>query len=137
MKFPPNNLCPCGSQKKYKKCCKTFHDGTLPKSALELMKSRYSAYAVGKNEYIINTTHETNKDFSTDIKSWNSDILNFCENTKFEKLEIINFIDGVEESFVTFKANLIQQNQDVSFTEKSRFLKVNDKWFYVDGEFLD
>ena len=137
MKFPPNNPCPCGSQKKYKKCCKTFHDGVLPKSALELMKSRYSAYSVGKSEYIINTTHEKNKDFSTNIKSWNSDILNFCENTKFEKLEIIDFIDGVEESFVTFKATLIQDKKDVSFIEKSRFLNVNGKWFYVDGEFLN
>lgn len=137
MKFPPNNPCPCGSLKKYKKCCKTFHDGVLPSSALELMKSRYSAYSAHQADYIIATTHNTNKDFKNDTNSWKRDILDFCENTKFEKLEIIDFIDGVEESFVTFKASLNQQNQDVSFTEKSRFLKEHGKWMYVSGEFID
>ncbi|MCT7612512.1 SEC-C metal-binding domain-containing protein [Aliarcobacter butzleri] len=26
MKISVNSLCPCGSLKKYKKCCKIFHD---------------------------------------------------------------------------------------------------------------
>lgn len=135
MKFPPNNPCPCGSNLKYKKCCKTFHDGVLPKTALELMKSRYSAYAVHKIDYIISTTHNANNDFTTDIKAWGRDIKNFCENIEFKNLEIIEFIDGEIEAFVTFRATLIQENQDVSFTEKSRFLKENNKWFYESGVF--
>lgn len=135
MKFSPNALCPCGSSKKYKKCCKVFHDGVLPKTALELMKSRYCAYAVENEKYIIHTTHKNNKDFSEDIKSWALDILDFCKNTEFKKLDILEFMDGETESFVTFKAHLNQQNQDVSFVEKSRFLRVDGKWLYVDGVF--
>ncbi|GGD46071.1 UPF0225 protein [Malaciobacter pacificus] len=137
MKFPPNNPCPCGSQKKYKKCCKVFHDGTLPTNALELMKSRYSAFAVHKAEYIIATTHSQNQDFTSDVSSWKKGILDFCENTSFNGLEIIDFIDGELESYVTFKAILEQANQDATFTEKSRFLKENGKWLYVDGKFID
>lgn len=138
MKFSVNDTCPCGSQKKYKKCCKPFHDNiTLPKTALELMKSRYCAYALEKSEYIILTTHKDNVDFQSDIKSWNNDILDFCKNTKFEKLEILEFIDSIEESFVTFKATLLQHNKDASFCEKSRFLKIDGKWLYVDGKFID
>ncbi len=137
MKFPPNNPCPCGSLKKYKKCCKVFHDGTLPVSALELMKSRFSAFATHKSQYIISTTHSDNQDFTSDINSWISSINQFCENTHFEKLEIVDFQDGDTESFVTFKATLFQSNQDVSFIEKSRFLKENKKWLYVDGEFIN
>lgn len=137
MKFPPNNPCPCGSSLKYKKCCKKFHDGISVNNALELMKSRYSAFATSNINYIISTTHTTNVDFSNDLKSWAKDILLFCENTEFKNLEILEFIDGEFESYVTFKATLYQDKKDVSFTEKSRFLKENGKWFYVSGEFLN
>ncbi len=78
MKFSVNESRPCGSLKKYKKCCKPFHDKiTFPKTALELMKSRYSAFAVANSDYIIFTTHQNNPDFTTDLKSWTNDILNF------------------------------------------------------------
>ena len=138
MKFSPNDICPCGSLKKYKKCCKPFHDKiTFPKTALELMKSRFSAFAVLIVDYIIFTTHENNSDYISDLKSWNQDIMNFSKNTRFERLEILDFIEGEVESFVTFKATLFQDNTDISFIEKSRFLKVEDKWLYIDGQFID
>lgn len=138
MKFSPNDICPCGSLKKYKKCCKPFHDKiTFPKTALELMKSRFSAFAVLIADYIIFTTHENNSDYISDLKSWNQDIMNFSKNTRFERLEILDFIKGEVESFVTFKATLFQDNTDISFIEKSRFLKVEEKWLYVDGQFID
>ncbi len=138
MKFSANDNCPCGSLIKYKKCCKPFHENIkTPINALELMKSRYCAYAIEKSEYIISTTHQKNRDFNTDTKVWNNDILDFSRNTKFEKLEILEFIDGQTESFVTFKANITQNKQDVSFIEKSRFVKENGKWQYIDGEFIN
>ena len=138
MKFSANDNCPCGSLIKYKKCCKPFHENIkTPITALELMKSRYCAYAIEKSEYIILTTHQNNRDFNTDTKAWNNDILDFSKNTKFEKLEILEFIDGETESFVTFKANITQNKQDVSFVEKSRFVKENGKWQYIDGQFID
>ena len=64
-------------------------------------------------------------------------ILNFSKNTRFEKLEILEFIDGEVESFVTFKATLFQDKNDISFIEKSRFLKTEGIWKYVDGQFID
>ena len=138
MKFSANDNCPCGSLIKYKKCCKPFHENIkTPINALELMKSRYCAYAIEKSEYIILTTHQNNRDFNTDTKVWNNDILDFSRNTKFEKLEILEFIDGQTESFVTFKANITQNKQDISFIEKSRFVKENGKWQYIDGEFIN
>jgi SEC-C motif-containing protein len=136
LKFSVNDSCPCGSTKKYKKCCKTFHDKIIfPKTALELMKSRYSAYATSNAKYIIETTHKDNPDFTDNIKEWENDILIFCNNTKFIGLEILEFIDDENESYVMLKANMIQQGNDVSFIEKSRFLKVDGKWLYVDGKF--
>ena len=138
MKFSANDNCPCGSLIKYKKCCKPFHENIkTPINALELMKSRYCAYAIEKSEYIILTTHQNNRDFNTDTKVWNNDILDFSRNTKFEKLENLEFIDRQNENFVTIKSNITQNKQDVSFINKSRFIKENGKWQYIDGEFIN
>jgi SEC-C motif-containing protein len=131
-KFSPNKVCPCGSANKYKKCCSIYHKGALPPTALLLMKSRYCAYAVGDSNYIIKTTHPDNPDYTADIKSWKESILSFSKQTNFLSLEIIDFIDGKEEAFVTFNARLSSGD----LKEKSRFLKLRDQWFYVDGEFL-
>ena len=135
MKISPNTQCPCNSEKKYKKCCKVFHEGSSPKTALELMRSRFCAYSLHNANYIINTTHKNNQDYNLDINSWKKDILNFCDYTDFIKLEILETIEGIDESYVTFKATLKQDNLDASFTEKSRFLKEQGKWLYVDGTF--
>jgi SEC-C motif-containing protein len=138
LKLSVNSICPCGSLKKYKKCCKIFHgDIKKPSNALKLMKSRFSAFAFCKSDYIIKTTHQKNCDFSLNTSSWIADIELFCKNTSFENLEILDFIDNEFESFVTFKATLFQNKKDTSFIEKSRFLKENNTWLYVDGEFLN
>ena len=133
MKPSPNMFCPCGSGNKYKKCCSKYHKGAFAPDALLLMKSRYSAYAVGNSHYIIKTTHPDNPDYTSDIKSWEASILNFSEQTNFLSLEIINFIDGEEEAFVTFNARLSSGD----LKEKSRFLKRYDRWLYIDGTFCD
>lgn len=138
MKLTVNSPCPCGSPLKYKKCCKVFHDNIKnPLNALELMKSRFSAYAFKQSNYIIKTTHKENQDYSENILEWKKEIEIFSSNTDFDKLEILEFIKGEIESFVTFRANLFQNKNDVSFIEKSRFKKEDNIWLYVDGEFLE
>lgn len=137
MKISVNAMCPCGSLKKYKKCCKIFHNGMNPKTALELMKSRYSAFAAGDYKYIMNTTHKENSDYSEDYLSWKESILTFSKDSDFKKLEIIEFIDDDIESYVTFKAIIFHGAHDNSFSEKSKFLKVNGAWLYHSGEILD
>lgn len=123
-----NRPCPCGSGKKYKKCCKRYHDGlSLPENALLLMKSRYAAYAVGQLDYIIATT-----DPSGDVPDRDS-IDTFSRSTEFCRLEIIAFEDGKEQATVTFKAHLTRDGKDVSFQEKSLFRKSSDRWLYVEA----
>ena len=132
-KTSPNIPCPCGSNQKYKKCCLIYHKGAKPKNALLLMRSRYSAYAVGDSRYIIKTTHPNNPDYSTDTKSWRESIDLFCSSTEFLGLEIMEFINGEEEAFVTFRAKL----SSGEMIEKSRFLKVENQWLYESGEFSE
>ena len=130
-KTSPNTPCPCGSKKKYKKCCQSYHKGAKAKTALLLMKSRYSAYAVGNSSYIIKTTHTNNSDFTDNIKAWKESIESFCQVTEFLGLEILEFVDGTKEAFVTFKAKLSSGDM----IERSRFLKEGGEWLYESGEF--
>lgn len=95
------------------------------------MRSRYSAYALGIIEYIIATTHPNNPDAAIALADWQKGITDFTANTKFLGLTIVEFIDGEEESFVTFEA----QFDHGMMKEKSRFLKVEGKWFYESGTF--
>ena len=97
------------------------------------MRSRYAAYALCLPEYIIKTTHPENPAYQTNQEKWASEILTFCETTQFTGLEILDFIENKNEAFVTFKALLKQNEKDASFTEKSRFLKENHQWLYVEG----
>jgi len=131
-KISPNTPCPCGSHVKYKKCCAIYHKGAFPKTALLLMKSRYSAYAVGDSSYIMKTTHPNNPDHTDDTKAWRESIELFCNATEFLGLEIVVFVNGEEEAFVTFSAKLSSGDM----LEKSRFLKLDSRWFYESGEFI-
>jgi SEC-C motif-containing protein len=125
--------CPCHSQKIYSDCCQPYHQNALPKTALALMRSRYSAYALGLTDYIVQTTHPSNPNFKLSLEEWKKQIKQFSANTAFIGLEILEFIDDPEISYVTFKAELKQGWNDASFVEKSRFLKVKGRWLYVDG----
>ncbi|HZF70494.1 YchJ family protein [Sulfuricurvum sp.] len=132
MKISPNAPCPCHSGEKYKNCCFPYHRGIFPSNAQKLMRSRYSAFALGLSEYIMATTHPNNPDYTEEKEVWKKHILEFSLSTRFLGLKISEFIDGESEAFVTFEAKL----DGGILKEKSRFLKVNNKWLYVDGEFL-
>jgi SEC-C motif domain protein len=131
MKLSSNSLCPCHSGEKYKKCCQPYHKGILPSNAQKLMRSRYSAFSLGLADYIIATTHPNNSDYTKEKELWEQNILDFSQNTRFIGLKIKEFIDGVDEAFVSFEAVL----DSGILQEKSHFLKVNGKWLYESGKF--
>jgi len=128
MKITKNSKCPCGSGKKYKECCFKYHKGAKPKNALILMKSRFSAYAVGDANYIIKTTHKNSPHYEEDKLQWIKEIKEFSKSN-FKKLEIIEFTENENEAFVEFKAYI----DDYIMHENSRFIK-EDIWYYIDGE---
>jgi len=55
-------VCPCLSGLPYDECCGVFHrgDGTAP-TAERLMRSRYSAFAVGDTDYLLATWHPSTR----------------------------------------------------------------------------
>jgi SEC-C motif domain protein len=121
----------------YHKCCKRYHDGELPETAEQLMRSRYAAYSMSNADYVMDTTHPQNSSYTTDREAWKKDILRFCTVTKFNGLRIVDRSDEADASFVTFAAELAQMKKDVSFTERSKFLKVDGRWLYHSAEILE
>ncbi len=97
------------------------------------MRSRYSAYALHKPEYIIKTTHPDNPGYKKNYRKWIEEILNFCRNTQFQKLDILEVIDEGDEGYVSFNAHLFQNNQEKELIEKSYFVKDGQQWLYRDA----
>ncbi|MGB7978026.1 MAG: peptide deformylase [Chlamydiales bacterium] len=129
--------CPCKSGHTYGNCCLPFHEGQLPETALKLMRSRYSAYALCLPAYIIHTTHPGSPEFSHHTAQWSKKIFEFCKETEFKNLEILHFLENPPFATVTFTAHLIQNKRDVSFTEKSYFEKIKGKWLYRSGQLAE
>jgi len=100
-------LCPCCSGKQYEECCKVFHDGAKPQNALQLMRSRYAAYALNIPDYIMKTTHPENPLFSKDKLLWKEKISQFSRNTSFQKLEILDFKEKIKLSHRNFYCSFV------------------------------
>lgn len=126
------NLCPCGTSKDYHQCCEPIHrDHSLATTPEQLMRSRYSAHVKGLVEFVIDTYHpscEAGKDRAAIIESIESE---------WSALEVIQSeaSDNADEGFVTFKAYFIQDGQTYCLEERSRFIKHDQCWYYIDGTF--
>lgn len=103
--------------------------GSAAPTALALMRSRYSAYALGLAEYIIQTTHPQNPLYEKNLKKWAEEIRSFSRETQFVQL----VIEGFGEDWVAFIAHLVQNDRPVLLKEKSQFAKLKGKWLYLIG----
>ncbi len=99
------------------------------------MRSRFSAYALGLIDYIVQTTDPKGERYETNTDIWRQNIQAFSANTAFNDLKIleVGMIEG-EVGTVTFSAVLMQDDTDVSFTERSLFTHRDGKWLYTSGE---
>lgn len=129
-----DSLCPCTSGDSYKSCCRRFHRGVPVENALELMRSRFSAYALNLPEYIVETTHPASPEFSSNLFSWKRKLSRFCQSSQFKKLDILEFKERNSLATVTFVAYIYQGEHDVTFTEKSFFEKIRGRWLYRGGQ---
>jgi SEC-C motif-containing protein len=53
--------CPCGLGDDYESCCGQLHAGAPAPTAESLMRSRYSAFAVGTAGYLLHTWHPSGR----------------------------------------------------------------------------
>ncbi len=126
--------CPCSSNLEFNKCCEPFLKGTAkPKTAEELMRSRYSAYTEVDIEYIKNTlAPESRGDF--DVKSTRE----WAQKAKWSGLQILSTDKGGPEDkkgTVEFVATYEFQGDGLDHHETAQFRKSDSgDWLFVDGD---
>lgn len=125
---PTPGDCPCGSGRRYDACCEPLHDGTRAAStAEELMRSRYSAYARGRADYLFRTWHPRTRPADVSLG----------DDISWLGLEIDDVVAGGaddERGEVEFTAHYRDGDGVAAMHERSRFERRAGRWCYVDGD---
>lgn len=119
--------CPCLSGLSYGECCGRLHRGTAAAATAEqLMRSRYSAFAVGDADYLLRSWHPSTRpaELETDAdQQWRRlDILGTSAGGPF---------DSAGE--VEFRAVFRVGAERGALHERSRFVREDGAWLYLDG----
>lgn len=119
--------CPCLSGELYAECCGRFHGGDAEApTAEQLMRSRYSAFAVGDAGYLLRTWHPETRpaelQLETDIEWRRLDILSTSRGGPLDS-----------EGTVEFKAWFRQGPERGAHHETSCFRRLDRRWYYLDA----
>jgi SEC-C motif-containing protein len=117
-----------GLDKQYADCCGRLHSGAEnAASAAALMCSRYSAYVLGLEPYLLATWHASTRPSS----------LNLAEtmDTKWLGLEVKSHQQQDEaHATVEFIARYRIAGRGHRLHELSHFVREEGRWYYVAGE---
>ncbi|HVX08383.1 YchJ family protein [Humibacter sp.] len=127
-------LCPCGSGATFDACCGPFLDGSaVAPTAERLMRSRYSAFAVGNAAYLLSTWHPSTR----------PEELRLHAEVEWRRLEILDAVAGGpddgrgEVEFRAFGRILPAPGRARDggvLHERSRFVRESGRWLYLDGD---
>jgi SEC-C motif-containing protein len=96
------------------------------------MRARYAAYAQSNVRFVQNTERLDPPLLPKELTARRRSLKQFCQNTQFLGLQILDEATlGKHQATVTFRATLLQNGQDASFTEKSLFELRNGRWVYI------
>lgn len=120
-----NKLCPCGTGQSYVDCCGALHSGARTAATAEqLMRSRYSAFAVRDAGYLLRSWHSSTRPRE----------LSFDRDVRWTGLEILAGTGGSAfhtEGTVEFRARYRSGGAAGEQHEVSRFVRENGAWVYV------
>lgn len=125
---PEPEGCPCGSGDAYAQCCRPLHAGEARAATAEqLMRSRFSAFAVGDADYL--------------LRSWHPDTrparLELDPGLDWTRLEIQGTTGGGTfhtEGTVEFTAYSRRRgNAEEAMHENSSFVRESGEWLYVSA----
>lgn len=125
--------CPCGSARHFSDCCEPFLQlKEKPKSVRQLVRARYSAYALGAGrhrEFLIRTWHPaTARSISI------ADLTN--DNSTWTGLEILEAEQKGDFGKVDFKASYTDGEDSTVriHHERAMFHRIKGIWLYVEGD---
>lgn len=119
--------CPCLSGSRYDECCGPLHRGAARAATAEqLMRSRYSAFAVGDPHYLRSTWHSTTRPHDLDLDP----------ALRWYRLDVLTTTGGGPfdtRGTVEFRAHDRHPDGPGTLHEISRFVHEDGTWRYVDG----
>ncbi|GAB4120090.1 MAG: YchJ family metal-binding protein [Sideroxydans sp.] len=123
-----NAPCPCGSNKKFAACCGACLAGSEAAPTAEaLMRSRYTAYTLLKEDYLLATWHPSTRPHLLGLKEE--------APSKWLGLEVKRHEQQDEtHAIVEFVARYKVNGRAQRLHEVSRFVREGGSWFYVDGD---
>lgn len=98
------------------------------------MRSRYTAYYKGNISYLQETLHPSKRKFDDRIN-----LIKSVNATRWKQLKVINTSQGKKTDqlgYVEFMAVYQSDHELGQLHERSRFVKEQDRWFYVEGTLM-
>jgi SEC-C motif-containing protein len=126
--------CPCGKGPTLEACCGPILDGAPAQTAEELMRSRYTAYVTGNIDHVVATHDPATRD-TVDREASTA----WSKQSQWHGLEVrATEAGGAGDTtgVVEFIARFTLAGRSQQHHERSRFVKQDDHWYYVDGEVL-
>lgn len=128
----PPTACPCGTGLPYAECCGPLHAGAAKAPTAEaLMRSRYSAFAVGDEAYLLRTWHPATRPERLGLGA---------DGRRWTGLAILETDGGSPlhtGGTVRFRADYTDADGPGSQTERSAFERIGSDWYYVDARDLE
>ena len=119
--------CPCGLGEPYSECCGRYHTGgQLAPTAELLMRSRYSAFALGDTGYLLRTWHPSRRPRR----------LRLDPGQHWTGLAILDRTGGGlfdQDGIVEFRASYTLAGRPGAVHERSQFTRYDNAWVYVTG----
>ncbi|MED5389741.1 MAG: YchJ family protein [Pseudomonadota bacterium] len=116
-------LCPCQSGLDYAQCCQPLHQGQPAPSAEALMRSRFAAFARKDTDYLNRSWHLSQRPA----------MLTLDDDEQWLALDIIASGEDGDTGWVHFRATSKQAGALTVLEERSRFVRENGHWYYLDG----
>ncbi|PWK86715.1 YchJ family protein [Fulvimonas soli] len=121
--------CPCGNPAGYASCCGPLHEGAPAPDAEALMRSRYSAYVLKREDYLLATWHPSTRPAHLKLAAQQP-------VPTWLGLDVKRHEADGDRAVVEFVARLRYGGGKAQrMHEVSRFVREDGRWFYVDGEF--
>ena len=121
------DVCPCGSGRGLADCCGRYHAGEAAPDAERLMRSRYSAYVLGLEAYLLATWHADTRPAKLDLQAE--------PRTQWLGLTVKSHAEqDADHATVEFVARYKLNGRAFRLAETSRFVRIDGRWFYVEGE---
>ncbi|HEY3438767.1 MAG TPA: YchJ family protein [Actinotalea sp.] len=118
--------CPCGTGLTYAECCGPFHQGGRAPTAEHLMRSRFSAFALGDTDYLLHTWHATTRpsqlELDPEVGWYRLDVLHTERGTLTDTTGVVEF-----------RAHYRGPSGRGAMHEVSRFVREAGVWLYLDG----